>query len=136
MTVADWTKGDLERFVSDHLARPETRRTIDRPVPVPTAPTFATGWANLGGGNQSAGYYMDRNRVYLSGVVANGGTGTGLIFTLPVNFRPSATRAFSTAILAGNGTLTIDSSGQVTDSTFSAASKALLSLDGISFEVV
>lgn len=135
MSIAGWNAADLERHLNDHLVRPEVRRRIDRPVPTPTAPSFATGWTNSGGGYQSAGYYMDRSRVYLSGIVKNTGSGTGLIFTLPPGFCPAATRAFNVPIVGGVGALTIDSSGLVTDATFSAASKASLSLDGIHFQV-
>lgn len=100
-----------------------------------TAPTFATGWSNVGAPYNNAGYYIDRGRVYLRGAVKNGGTGTGLIFTLPSGYRPPATIQFSVVILGATGVLTIASTGTVTDSTFSAGSKALTVLDGFSFRI-
>lgn len=138
MTIADWTARDLEQFIRGHLERPETRREITlkaigvQPV---TAPTFATGWSNYGAPYSNAGYYRDRNRVYLRGAVKNGGTGTGAIFTLPSGYRPAATVQFSTVIFGGNGVLAIDSAGVVTDATFSAGSKVVTVLDGFSFRI-
>lgn len=121
--------------MGQYLQRPEVRRSIERPVPVATAPTFATGWSNVGAGYSNAGYYLDRGRVYLSGAVANGGTGTGTIFTLPSGFRPAGTVQFIVPIFGGTGLVSISTAGVVTDLTFSAASKAATVLSPISFRV-
>jgi hypothetical protein len=99
------------------------------------AVSFATGWSNIGGAYMTAGYYLDRERVFLRGAVQYGGGGTGLIFTLPAGYRPSGTLNVPVAIFGATGVLTIASSGTVTDGTFSAASQAFLSLNGVSFRV-
>lgn len=139
MTIADWTARDLEGFVKNHLQRPETRRDITLKAigvqPVTEVSAFATGWSNFGAPYSNAGYYRDRNRVYLRGAVKNGGTGTGAIFTLPSGYRPAATVFFPSTIFGGTGVLTVDSSGVVTDGTFSASSKVITGLDGISFRI-
>lgn len=136
MSIADLNKAGLEQVFRDHLDRPEVRRRLTAAVPTPTAPSFAAGWSNLGGGFNTAGYYLDRGRVYLRGTVANSGAGTGLIFSLPPGFQPASTCLFNVPILGGVGILQVASTGTVTDATFSAGSKASLSLDGISFRVV
>jgi hypothetical protein len=48
---------------------------------------FDSGLANPSGAGRNAGFYRDRNRVYLLGLVKTGASGS-VIFTLPVNYRP------------------------------------------------
>ena len=120
---------------ADRNFRDLDTRLITVEAQPPTAPTFATGWSNVGGAYQTASYYKANGRIYLSGNVANGGTGTGLIFTLPTGYRPAATVTFIVPIFGGTGALSVDNTGAVTDLTFSVASKAALSLDSINFRV-
>lgn len=100
-----------------------------------TAVSFATGWSNFGGAYQTVGYYKDRGRVFLRGSAKNGGTGTGLIFTLPSGYRPAADLVIPVMFYGGTGPVTITSSGTVTDGTFSTASKAFIDLSSISFRI-
>jgi hypothetical protein len=101
-----------------------------------TAPTFATGWSNFGAPYSNAGYYKDRQRVYLRGGVKNNGTGAGLIFTLPVGYRPPATNNYVVSIFGGNGLVTVASDGTVTDGTFtSPGSKTITNLGHINFRI-
>lgn len=97
--------------------------------------SFATGWSNNGGGYNDAKFYRSGGRVWLQGAVKNGGTGTGAIFTLDSGYRPPATMAFPVAIFGATGQITISTGGVVTDATFSAGSKAFLSLEGVSFRL-
>lgn len=129
-----------EQIVDNGKADRNFRGLDDRITTVeaqpPTAPTFATGWSNVGGAYQTASYYKANGRVYLSGTVANGGTGTGLIFTLPSGYRPAASVTFAVTIGAGIfGWVVVASDGTVTDGVFDASSKAALSLDTIDFRV-
>lgn len=128
----------LPEFVTDNGPIDRNFRALDQridAIEAITAPTFATGWSDFGAPYNNAGYYIDRGRVYLRGVVKNGGSGTGLIFTLPTGYRPPASVQFVTLIFGGTGALTIASTGTVTDSTFSAGSKAFTVLEGFSFRI-
>lgn len=129
-------EADLERFVRDHLRRVDVRRSLAPTVPPVQAPTFATGWSDFGAPYNNAGYYRDRNRVYLRGAVKSDGSGTGLIFTLPADCCPAATVTLSVPVFGPTpGYLNVTSSGAVTDLAFSASSKTFTALDGISFRV-
>lgn len=129
-------EGDLERFLTGFLLRPEVRKAIQTgTTPDEVAPTLATGWSNLGGGNATAGYYRANGRVYLKGTVAYSTGGSGLIFTLPPGYRPAATVVFPCGIVGGTGYVSIASTGAVTDTTFSVGSKAATDLSPISFKV-
>ncbi len=52
-------------------------------------PTLLNGISNYGGDYSEAGYYKDRNRVFLRGLVANVGYNK-TIFVLPAGYRPIA----------------------------------------------
>lgn len=131
--------GDLERWIQKHFQRPEVRKSITlaaTTVEAIASPTFATGWSNIGGSYHDAGYYKDRDRVYLRGNVTNGGTGAGEILTLPEGYRPAAQVIFRVATASNSSaSVVIPTNGIVTDATFDANSKTRLSLDGISFRV-
>lgn len=100
------------------------------------APTYATGWSNFGAPYPNGGYYKDRDRVYLRGAVKNGGTGTGLITTLPTGYRPTGDAQFTVVIFGGTGRVTVASDGTVTDNTFtSPGSKTITLLNTIQFRV-
>lgn len=132
------TEGDLRRFILDTLTEPGAIQPhqivgLDAVEPI-QAPALATGWSDFGSGHQGAGFYTDRGRVYLCGSVANGGTGTGLLFTLPPGYWPGASEVFKVSTSGGNSAdVLVAGDGTVTDATFDASSKARLSLAGISF---
>lgn len=96
-----------------------------------SSPTLLNSWVNYGGTDATASYYKTLdNVVMLSGTVKSGSA--GLIFTLPVGYRPSALRSFS--IISNNafGRVGVSSDGNVTAVVYSNLS---LSLDGINFRV-
>jgi hypothetical protein len=96
------------------------------------APTLINAFVNVGSGNSLAGYYKDPNGVVrLRGRIATGASGASP-FTLPVGFRPSATKTFP--IVSNNvfGYVTITNLGVVT--VF--GNTAFYSLDSISFKAV
>ena len=95
------------------------------------APTFQNSWVNYGSPFQTAGYYKKDNRVYLRGLVKNGTVGQS-IFTLPVNYRPTATEIFSVNSIAAFGSVYIASNGQVLANN---GNNGWFSLDGISFRI-
>jgi len=95
------------------------------------APTFSSGWSNLGGGYEVAGYMIDEfGFVFLKGVVAGPGTGSP-IFTLPSGFRPGNIKIY--AVISGGtlGDVRIDTAGVV---TFNSGNASYVSLDGIVFK--
>lgn len=55
-----------------------------------TAVTYATDWADLGGGYETVRYRRRDGYLYINGMCKKvAGTGTSLMFTLPVGFRPA-----------------------------------------------
>lgn len=97
-----------------------------------SAPTLLNSWANAGAPFANAGYMKDSmGFVHLRGIIS-GGTTTGgtTIFTLPANYRPTATLAFPVSVAGGFGEVRIDSSGNVKTQTHPAA---FIGFDGITF---
>lgn len=93
------------------------------------AATLLNSFVNLAG--YTAQYRKDASGVvWLEGSV-NGGSGTDVILTLPVGFRPAQQKNFATAISAGgtegHGRLKVDASGNV--SIASGAGSTFNSLD-------
>jgi hypothetical protein len=94
-------------------------------------PTLENSWVNYSGGTQQAGYWKsDDGMVHLSGLVKSGSVG-GVIFTLPVGFRPATQVTFSTVSNAAFAHGNINASGALIAVTGSNIS---WSLDGISFK--
>jgi hypothetical protein len=76
-----------------------------------TDATLAGTWANVGGIYPNAGYWKDAdNRVYLRGMVSGG---TGIIFTLPVDYRPPFDQRFTINASAAAGGISVTQSGNV-----------------------
>ena len=106
------------------------------PGPPPVIPvTFQNGWANYTPGTYpSAGYYKDRGRVYLTGLV-KGGTVGAVAWNLPVGYRPPlfvhlvcASAAITSGVL---DPLRVTAVGDV----LFQYSANWYSLDGVSFRV-
>lgn len=91
-------------------------------------PAFANGWLNSAAG-ASAGFYLDRERVYLRGLIRAGVIGAAA-FTLPVGYRPPASSYFSTDSNGLHARVIIDTAGNVTPDIGSNAS---VTLEGIDF---
>ena len=119
-TWSDLTEEDIAGLDT----RIDTLETIEPWV----APTFTNSWVNFGGTRETAGYYKDRDRVYLKGSIKNGTLSTAA-FTLPSGYRPAADLVFSRGTL---GAVVIGSNGAVTI-VYSANTD--VPLDGIGFRV-
>lgn len=96
--------------------------------------SFLNSWVNYGGSYEDAGYYRDSfDIVYLRGVVKDGTVGAaGVIFTLPVGYRPENNRIFSNYTNSGVGHVEVESDGDV---IAKAGGNTWFSLDGVSFRV-
>lgn len=91
---------------------------------------FVGVWANFGGTNEPALYYLSFDgTVHLGGVVAGGVIGT-TIFQLPAGYRPQYALVFIVASNAGLGICTINPDGTV---VASSGSNVYFSLSGIVF---
>jgi hypothetical protein len=94
-----------------------------------TAPTLLNSWVEYALGNMASGYMKDpMGFIHLRGTIKNGTTTNGTtLFTLPVNYRPSAMVSYA----VNNGSVYVDTSGNVRlNSTLST----YVSLDGVVFD--
>ena len=84
--------------------------------------TFANGWQNIGGANQTTQYTkMANGMVRIRGCISSGTIGTSA-FNLPAGYRPVAANSY---VSSGGGVIAqinISTSGDVTPSMGSAAS--------------
>lgn len=97
------------------------------------APTLTNSWANFGSGFQNAGYYKDKQGVvHLRGLVKSG-TIPGVIFNLPVGYRPTAQLIFGTVSNNAIGRVDVTAGGAV---TAQVGSNVWISLEGMSFRTV
>lgn len=98
--------------------------------PVIVNPTLLNSWVTAAS-RRIPGYYFDAatGRVGLVGIAASG---TGVIFVLPVGFRPSDTLEMAVNANSAYGSLLIDTSGNV---TYINGSTAKFSLEGLSFPI-
>lgn len=79
--------------------------------------TLNSPWVNYGGGWQPARYMKDGSgTVFIEGLVA-GGAGPGIIFTLPVGYRPAQSLIFSTVANNSFARIDVSSTGTVVWST-------------------
>ena len=94
--------------------------------------TYQNGWTTYSGSYNAAGYYKDRDRVYICGLVKSG-TIASAIFTLPAGYRPSKHHIY-TQLCLGNIPIRLDvkTDGQVIPQT---GVNGWVSLEGISFRV-
>ena len=112
-----------------------TRLIALETVPAFQAPTFLTGWGDVGSPYATAGYTKDAmGFVHLRGLIKrSSGTG-GNIFALPVGYRPSALLQFPAR--CGDDTMClihVNSHGNV-DFGGTGSPAASLTLDGIIFD--
>lgn len=92
--------------------------------------TFLNSWANVGGGNNAAGYWKDGDgAVHLQGVIGAGSLAASA-FGLPQGFRPAGICNFIVMCNSAPGYVTVDSGGNVTPQS---GGNAWLSLEGIVF---
>lgn len=95
-------------------------------------PTFTNSWANYGSDYDTAGYYKDKDRVFLQGLI-KGGTVGASAFTLPVGYRPAKRKIFTVNSNNSFGRVDILANGNVLID--SSCSNSYISLEGISFRV-
>lgn len=94
-------------------------------------PTLSGSWANFGGGYNPVGYYKDNfGIVHLRGIVAGG---TGVIFVLPVGYRPANIEYMSCVSNSAFASLMINPNGNV---SYVSGSTAAFSLDNATFRAV
>lgn len=92
--------------------------------------TYQNSWVTYSAGHD-AKYYKHDGRVYLSGTVKNGTSGS-IIFTLPVGYRPIHAQYFPVVANGTFGYCSLNTNGTV---SASLGSTAWFSLAGISFMV-
>lgn len=114
----------------------DARITAITAAPAYTAPTFLTGWSNVGAGWMPAGYTKDAlGVVHLRGLIKKSG-GTGNIFQLPTGYRPLAAVQFPAR--CGDSTMCaviVNANGNVDFYPGPNSSAAgSLTLDGIYFD--
>jgi hypothetical protein len=136
MTVA----GAAAALSGDNLAGLESVGHISFSDAIDVAPLILTrftpaildgNWVNFAGGRYGAGYRLDpySGMVFLRGIVKDG---TGLIFTLPVGYRPGATVEMPVNANSLFGALLIQADGAV---YWVAGDTTKFSLDGVSFSI-
>ena len=96
------------------------------------SPTLLNGWTKYGGDYDTAGYYKDKDRVFLQGLI-KGGTVGAVAFTLPVGYRPAKRKIF--VVNANNtfGRVDVLSNGNVYIDAM--CSNSYVSLENINFRI-
>lgn len=107
-----WEIGDVYTQESDFFNLQADTATIGQSPW--TAPSYVSGWADLGSGFQTGGYFKDsQGGVHVRGVVRRS-TGTSTtIFTLPAGMWPLGTELLPCNVDGAWGDLRIDASGNV-----------------------
>ncbi|MDQ3039483.1 MAG: hypothetical protein M3R16_06785, partial [Pseudomonadota bacterium] len=99
------------------------------------APTLLNSWANFGAPFATAGYRKISKVVYLRGLVAGGMIADGTtLMTLPVGYRPTATRMFFVKANTGHCRIDVEAGGNVIINNMTGNS-GFLSLDPIVFQI-
>ncbi len=94
-------------------------------------PTLLNSWVNSGAGTTQAGYWKDsEGNVYLQGLLSSGTVG-GVLFNLPVGYRPSTQVTFSTVSNSAFAHGNINSTGDV---IAVSGSNSSWSLDTVTFK--
>ncbi len=131
----DEFKSWIPRYVNDSLLfkvnqfqLPSVENT--RYVGGSDQPAFLNSWVNYGGGYETAGFYKESwLRVFLTGEVKSGGSGT-TIFTLPAGYRPKNREQFAVVTDTGIGAVDVTGTGDVIHISGGTGS---VNLSGISF---
>ncbi len=98
-----------------------------------TAPSLLNSWVNFGSGHRDAGYKKTADgTVHVKGMVKDGSPVTGVIFTLPVGYRPSEKILFSQYGALGLIRLDVEANGNL---SFVAGGSASFSSLDCSFQV-
>lgn len=98
-------------------------------------PALNAPWTNYGDAFANAAYRKDGNRVQLRGLV-KGGSGSSIVFLLPVGFRPLAQHLFViNTDIAVAVRIDVRSNGEVYLPQATSAPLGWMSLDSVSFYV-
>lgn len=123
--------GDVQAAARKRLTEAEADIAALEAIESHVAPTLLNSWVNAGGSDEVVGYYKDRGRVYLRGVVKNGTPSTtSVVFTLPSGYRPPVGLWFPATSNGAYATVNVQSDGDV---VAVAGSNSSFSLSGISF---
>ena len=96
-------------------------------------PAFVTGWGNVGGANETAGFVKtEENTVLLKGYVTRSSGVASIIFTLPVGYRPSLRVRFIVPANNAFAEIRVNTAGRVNLNTGSATN---VGIDGIEVEL-
>lgn len=129
--IVDGTEGAGKVLTSDASGNASWVDNVD-PVEAWQTPTLINGWVNYGGGFTNVGYYKDRDRVYLTGMIKSGAGPGNNIFILPAGYRPIARKLFDAISSGTQGRVDVDAAGNV---IFMQGSNSWVSLDEISFRI-
>jgi hypothetical protein len=133
---------DPNSDVDDPIHREAIRKALNllltvedyRAIGAANQPAFENTWSNRSG-NPVAAFYKDPfRRVWLKGGI-DSGTNSATAFTLPVGYRPSERRIFTTSKIAASnvsGIVVVNTDGTVVPSVGNTNG---VSLDGMSFRV-
>lgn len=157
-TIADWTEGQLAKYVRDAIQQlaPDhlTSLTVDDLIVAGTLtakgtvtystrtlfyvvgasgqPAYTNSWVNGGAPYFAAAYIKTEDGwVRMRGAIKSGVIGSSA-FTLPPGFRPASTSRHAIVSNAAFGIVDITSAGLVVPQ--SPSSNVLVSLDGIQFK--
>ena len=128
-----------QQQVEDRLDRLERRLTeqVWYVIGQFGAPIFQNNWTNYGSGYNTCAFMRDANGfVHLRGLIMSGtvATGpTGVIFTLPIGFRPEMRELINVQSASVLGRVDIDNAGAV---YAYSGSNVWFSLDSITFKAV
>jgi hypothetical protein len=103
------------------------------PVAAWTNPVLLNSWVDYGTDTyEPAGYYLDRKRVFIKGLIKNGVMNTTL-FNLPVGFRPPLNFIIPVLTDGGPGSMEIRNTGDVV--LGSGGTNAWVSISNVSFRI-
>ncbi len=95
-------------------------------------PVLLYNWVNFGQGYETAGYYLDRKRVFIKGLIKSGVMNTTL-FNLPVGSRPPLSFIIPVLTAGGPGSMEIRDTGDVV--LGSGGTNGWVSISNVSFRV-
>jgi hypothetical protein len=107
---------DLRRRVSSLERQAHRAPEATHLVGASGEPSFSQYWANYGAPTRPCGFYADRGRVWLQGLVAYKSSGSSdgyAIFTLPTGYRPSDRVWFAAAGDPEGARASVETSGNV-----------------------
>jgi hypothetical protein len=102
------------------------------PVAAWTNPVLLNSWVDFGGSYETSGYYLDRKRVFIKGLIKSGVMNTTL-FDLPEGSRPPLSFIIPVITGGGPGTMEIRNTGAVV--LGSDGTNGWVSISNVSFRI-